>query len=129
MFLMMCIFNGLIIKKNIFSCVCLLIKFALNRFYFRNIKIFIYQESWKEFVAKFSNEFNEVFKRCARNFTKNLIEHYKEEESAVGDSEKVAKSTLSRDYEALYSSMDFSDVELEVEGKTLRAHKAILSSN
>jgi hypothetical protein len=101
----------------------------IYRFYFRNIKIFIYQEIWKQFVTKLPNEFNEVFKRCARNFSKNLIDHYKAKESAAAvDSEKVTKNSLLRDYEDLYSSMAFSDVKLKVEGKTLKAHKLILSS-
>jgi hypothetical protein len=52
------------------------------------------------------------------------------ESKSAGDTGIVApKSTLLKDFETLYSSMDFSDVDLEVEGKTLRAHKAILSSN
>jgi hypothetical protein len=76
------------------------------------------------------NEFNEILKSCADKIADNLKGHYKSKESAgAGDSEKEPKNSLSRDFEALYSSMAFSDVELEVEGKTLRAHKAILSSN
>jgi hypothetical protein len=52
------------------------------------------------------------------------------EPKSVGDSVMMApKSTLLKDFETLYSRMAFSDVDLEVEGKTLRAHKLILSSN
>jgi hypothetical protein len=38
-------------------------------------------------------------------------------------------SELSRDYAALFSDMPLSDVELEIEGKVLKAHKAILWGN
>jgi hypothetical protein len=51
------------------------------------------------------------------------------ESKSAGDSEKDPKISLLKDFETLYSNMAFSDVELEVEGKTLKAHKLILSSN
>ncbi len=60
-----------------------------------------------------------------------LKSHYKTNGSgsaSAGDSEKEPKNSLSRDYETLYSSMICSDVELEVEGKTLKAHKLVLMS-
>jgi hypothetical protein len=38
------------------------------------------------------------------------------------------RNGLTRDFEYLYNGMYFSDLELEVEGKTIKAHKAILTS-
>jgi hypothetical protein len=68
--------------------------------------------------------FNEIFKNCAGKIDDELETHFKTIEYTNDcDFEMMPKNTLSRDYEELYSSMAFSDVELEVEGKTLRAHK------
>jgi hypothetical protein len=76
------------------------------------------------------DEFNETFKSCAPKIAEKFVKLGKSKGSAAaGDSEKDRKNSLSNDFEALYSSMAFSDVELEVEGNTLRGHKAILSSN
>ncbi len=51
-----------------------------------------------------------------------------DDEIAVGQNfdKAIPDSELSRDYAALFSSMPLSDVELEVEGNVLKAHKAIL---
>jgi hypothetical protein len=51
-----------------------------------------------------------------------------DDEMTVGQNfdKEIPDSELSRDYSALYSSMPLSDVELEVEGKVLKAHKNIL---
>ncbi len=77
----------------------------------------------------YRDEFNDLFKSCAQKIANKLITHYKAKESVIDlDSEMKQNGTMSRDYEDLYSNMAFSDVDLEVEGKTLRAHKVILSS-
>jgi hypothetical protein len=96
---------------------------------FRHIMIFINQEIWKQFVQKLPNEFNEILKSSVKKHANKLVTYYKMQTSATaGDFEKDPKNALSRDFEALYSNMAFSDVDLEVEGKTLRAHKLILMS-
>ncbi len=102
----------------------------LNFFSFRNIKSFICQIFWEEFVIECPLLFNEIFKSCVKKFHVVLESYYDLIESkSAGDSGMMApKSTLLKDFETLYSSMAFSDVELEVEGKTLKAHRLILSS-
>jgi hypothetical protein len=102
----------------------------ISHIYFRHITIFIHQENWPEFVQESPTEFNEIFKSCVRKIAIKLEDHFKMNESkSAGDSEKDPKISLLKDFETLYSNMAFSDVELEVEGKTLKAHKLILSSN
>jgi hypothetical protein len=90
----------------------------------------MFQEIWPQFVQEFSNEFNEILKSCAPKIAEKFVKLDNSKGSAAtGDSEMTLNGTLSNDFETLYSNMDFSDVELEVEGKTLKAHKVILSSN
>jgi hypothetical protein len=102
---------------------------------FRHIKTVVRQTFWMEFVTQFRDHFNDLFKLCVADIAEQMINHYKALASIViiidGDSEmtQTQNGTLSRDYEDLYSNMAFSDVELEVEGKTLKAHRLILSSN
>jgi hypothetical protein len=98
--------------------------------YFRHITILIHQDIWKEFVQELPNGFNKIFKICVKTIGYKLARHYIAKESvAADDFEMMPNCTLSRDFGSLYSSMAFSDVELEVKGKTFRAHKVILSSN
>jgi hypothetical protein len=57
-----------------------------------------------------------------------LKELFKVREIAVVDVKILSKSGLSQDLANLFSDMSLSDVELEIDGKTLKAHKNILIS-
>ncbi len=89
----------------------------------------MFQEIWPQFVQEFSNEFNEILKSCAPKIAEKFVKLDNSKGSATAGDSEAPNGTLSNDFETLYSNMAFSDVELEVEGRTLRAHKVILSSN
>jgi hypothetical protein len=65
---------------------------------------------------------------CAEVMEEELMKFYKKKVTVDVD-EIMPTYKLSRDLAALYSDMSLSDVELEVEGKILKAHKNILWSN
>ncbi len=65
---------------------------------------------------------------CAEAIEEKLMKFYKKNVTVEVD-ELMPSYKLSRDLAVLYSDMSLSDVELEVEGKVLKAHKAILWSN
>jgi hypothetical protein len=108
---------------------------------FRNISVIITDQNWDAFVVEFPALFNEIFKKCAEHINLKLMVHYKVQKVAAADKTKTSKdnlqtlsvkshdSELSRDFAATFSNMPLSDVELEVEGKILKAHKIILWSN
>jgi hypothetical protein len=76
--------------------------------------------------------FNEIFKKCVELIDEKLKAHYiNRENSANKNNQKLdmPDCDLSRDLAGLFSDMPLSDVELEVEGKILKAHKAILLGN
>jgi hypothetical protein len=79
-------------------------------------------------VKESRDEFNEIFKGCVRKIAGKLSDCKTEGSASAEDCQNMSKNALSRDYEALFSGMICSDVELEVEGKTLKAHKLVLMS-
>jgi hypothetical protein len=73
--------------------------------------------------------FNEIFKKCVEQIDEELKVHYEVREiSASKNNQKMDlhDCVLSKDYAGLFLEMPLNDVELEVRGKILRAHKAIL---
>ncbi len=76
--------------------------------------------------------FNEIFKKFADQIDEKLKDHYKEEDKATESKENLqnlGECDLTRDMSAIFSEMPLSDIELEVEGKILEAHKIILWGN
>jgi hypothetical protein len=71
--------------------------------------------------------FNEIFKKVAEQIDKKLKGFYNAGVLTVTEIQTCLNYRC--DLTDLYSDMLFSDVELEVEGKVLKAHKAILWGN
>jgi hypothetical protein len=109
----------------------------------RHITVIILQ-NWEAFVAESPSLFNEIFKKCAEQIHKKLKDHYGITEIADDESLTeslkndfqtsrettfVSESDLSQNLGSVFSNMPFTDVELEVEGKVLKAHKIILWGN
>jgi hypothetical protein len=85
-------------------------------------------QNWSAFVVEFPSLFNEIFKKCAKLFEKEAFLDSIREVPLVDDTPILSQSDVGRDFAALFQDMPFSDVELEVDGKILKAHKCILTS-
>ncbi len=97
--------------------------------FYRKTHAVIHTKEWKEFVVEFPGLFNEVFKSFAYTFDGKLGKHYEKIDYYIKvKTWREPKSELSRDFGYLYKDMVLSDVELEVGGKVLKAHKVILMS-
>ncbi len=99
----------------------------MNHF-FMNLPVIVTQQTWQEFVIEFPALFNELFKHCVKSVASKLKIAYCNSGANLPNNTNSSCS-LSRDFEYLHNSMHFSDLELEVEGKIMKAHKSILMSN
>ncbi len=75
--------------------------------------------------------FNEIFKHCVTKFGQKLnsLEACRfHTQSQLSIQLASPDSDFSRDYEETFESQLFTDIDLEVDGKILKAHKIVLSS-
>jgi hypothetical protein len=89
-------------------------------------------ENWDALVVEFPALFNEIFEKCVYQIDEKLKDHYEVHETTVeeDDDQSGLQPDLqtTRNLAHVFSDMPLSDVELEVEGKILKAHKIILWS-
>jgi hypothetical protein len=113
--------NQSIFKKNFLLIILRPDKPIL--FYFRHITLII-RENWEAFVAENPALFNQIFKKCAKHVDKRLV--YVTSDISHTERRSITGSDFSRDYAAVFSDMPLSDIQIEMEGKVLEAHKIVL---
>jgi flagellar motor component MotA len=91
---------------------------------FSNIKNIV-THNWANFVTESPKLFHKIFSYISKKLEDNLANFYKE---IAMESVEMSTSKLYEDYEHLFTEKLFADVELIVDGKQIKAHKAILSS-
>ncbi len=94
----------------------------------RNLAAVIGDKSWNKIIVECPALFNEVFKNFVIINDYILFEKYDTDDDVPMELETLSHSKLSQDFGYLYKDMVLSDVELEVEGQILKAHKLILMS-
>jgi hypothetical protein len=87
----------------------------------------VFTKKWKEFAVEFPALFNDVFTYFVFSVKGNLPDYLMDNRVPVRE-KTAAEIYFLRDFDNLYKDMVFSDVELEVDGQVLKAHKLILMS-
>lgn len=85
-------------------------------------------KTWDEFFKKPPKFFWQIFVEHVIWNSHSLIKKYAISNLAVQSKEQEKIGNLFQDLGRLYEESLFTDVELIVQGKTLKAHKGILSS-
>jgi hypothetical protein len=83
-------------------------------------------QSWKKFIIECPALFDDVFKSFVNLNDNNLAKYYDTIQVDPANINTLVGSKSPHDYGYLYKDMVFSDVELEVGGQVLKAHKVIL---
>lgn len=73
---------------------------------------------------------SEIITHCIESMKEKLLQYYGNFErlDIPGGSLNPPMSKITQDFEYLFADMSFADVDLNVDGNVLKAHKVILSS-
>ncbi len=96
--------------------------------YIANIIELIPKSKLKETATADPFLFNEIFEHCIAKYGQNLKLFYEQFQEGLSTQLDTSDSDCLRDYEEMFNRQIFTDVDLEVDGKILKAHKLILSS-
>jgi hypothetical protein len=96
--------------------------------YIRKTIKFIPKTQWHALIAHKPPTFNEIFKHCIAKNGHKLKSFYGKPQYRQSTQVNSSDSDCLRDFEEMLNRQLFADVDLEVDGKILKAHKAVLSS-